>query len=520
MTPQFEERISRLVSGGIGLAGGLKGIEKEALRVRPDGTLADTPHPKLLGSALTNRFITTDFSEALLEFVTPACATTGETLGFLYDIHRFTYERLDDELLWTASMPCRIPDEPDIPIAQYGTSNVGLMKNIYRRGLAYRYGRTMQTIAGIHFNYSVPEAFWPAWQEKQAQRGELSAFRSAGYLALLRNFRRVGWLVLYLFGASPALCRSFATAPARGMPRFDAGTLYEPFGTSLRMSDIGYSNRTQAKINISLNSVEEYVAGLIAAIRTPEPAFEKIGVKVDGEYRQLSANQLQIENEYYSPARPKRNAFSGERPTEALLRGGVEYVEIRSFDINPFDPVGISHDAMRFMEALLLYCLLEESPPLAEADWDEIAENHARTARRGRDPSLRLLRHGREQRLPEWGREIVDGAEAVAELIDAAAGNRDYSQAVAAQRAKLADSGATPSARLLKELEDSGSGFFEFAMRASRGHRDWFHALPPGNPERRLELEEEARNSVKRQRELEASDHMSFDEYLENYFAS
>ena len=520
MTAQFEDRISRLVNGGIGLAGGLKGVEKEALRVRPDGMLADTPHPKLLGSALTNRFITTDFSEALLEFVTPAFATTRETLGFLCDIHRFTYERLDDELLWTASMPCRIPDEPDIPLAQYGSSNVGLMKHIYRRGLAYRYGRSMQTIAGIHFNYSVPEAFWTAWQETQGAGGDLDAFRSAGYLALLRNFRRVGWLVLYLFGASPALCRSFATAPARGMPRFDAGTLYEPFGTSLRMSDLGYSNRSQAKINISLNSVEEYVAGLVAAIRTPEPAFEKIGVKVDGEYRQLSASQLQIENEYYSPARPKRTAFTGERPTEALLRGGVEYVEIRSLDIDPFDPVGISQHAMRFMEALLLYCLLEDSPPVTDAAWDEIAENHARTARRGREPGLQLLREGREQPLVEWGREIVDGAGMVAELIDAGSGSQDYAQAVAAQQAKLDDAGATPSARLLQELEGTDGGFFEFAMRTARSHRDYFRALAPGNPERREQLETEARDSVKRQREIEASDSLTFDEYLESYFAS
>lgn len=519
MTAQFEDRIGRLVNGRISLGGGLKGVEKEALRVRPDGYLADTPHPRLLGSALANRFITTDFSEALLEFVTPAFANTWETLGFLCDIHRFTYERLDDELLWPASMPCRIPDDPEIPLAQYGSSNVGRMKTIYRRGLGYRYGRGMQTIAGVHFNYSVPEAFWPDWHERQGEGMAFDAFRSAGYFGLVRNFRRFGWLVLYLFGASPALCRSFATNARRDMPEFDAHTLYEPFGTSLRMSDLGYNNRTQAKINISLNSLEEYVNDLGAAIRTPEPAFQKIGVKVDGEYRQLSANRLQIENEYYSPVRPKRTAFSGERPTAALLRGGVEYVEIRSLDINPFDPAGISQNAMRFMEAFLLYCLLEESPPLDDAGWDEIAENHARTANRGRDPSLKLLREGRSRALADWGREIVDGVGMVAEMIDAAGDGRDYAQAVGAQRAKLADAGATPSARLLDELANAGGGFFEFAMRAARGHRDYFRALAPGNPERRQELEEEARNSVKRQREIEHSDRMSFDEYLASYFA-
>jgi glutamate--cysteine ligase len=521
LTAQFEDRISRLINGGVApsLAGGLKGVEKESLRVRPDGMLSEEPHPRLLGSALTNRFITTDFSEALLEFVTPAFCNTWETLRFLCDIHQFTHERLDQELLWPASMPCRIPDEPEIPLARYGSSNVGRMKTIYRRGLGYRYGRSMQTIAGIHFNYSVPEVFWPAWQVQERQSGELSAFRSASYLGLVRNFRRFGWLVLYLFGASPALCKSFAANAPVDMRQFDAHTLYEPFGTSLRMSDLGYNNRTQAKINISLNSLGEYIADLVAAITTPEPAFEKIGVKVGGEYRQLSANRLQIENEYYSPIRPKRTAFSGERPTAALLRGGIEYVEIRSLDINVCDPVGINQNVMRFMEAFLIYCLMEESAPMDDAEWDEIALNHSRTARNGRDPSVKLLRSGKEVSLRSWGQEIADGVRAVAELIDGAGSATDYVQAVDAQRVKLTDAAATPSARLLADLEASRRGFFEFVMEAARGHREYFRSLAPMNADRQVELEEEARNSAKRQREIESRDHMSFDRYLESYFA-
>lgn len=519
MTRTFEERISRLVNGGVAslLAGGLKGVEKESLRVRPDGMLSDRPHPRLLGSPLTNRYITTDFSEALLEFVTPAFCNTWETLRFLCDIHQFTCERLDDELLWSASMPCRIPEDAAIPLAQYGASNVGRMKTIYRRGLGHRYGRSMQTIAGVHFNYSVPDAFWPAWQETSGEAGDPGAFRSDGYFALVRNFRRFGWLVLYLFGASPALCRSFAAAAARDMQPFDATTLYEPFGTSLRMSDLGYSNRSQARINISLNSLDEYVRDLVAAITTPEPAFRDIGVKVGEEYRQLSANRLQIENEYYSPIRPKRTAYSGERPTAALLRGGVEYVEIRSLDISMSDPAGINQNTMRFIEALLLYCLIEESPPLDEAGWDEAASNHSLTARRGRQPALMLSRSGAAVPLAAWGGEIIDGVYAIAELIDG--GRSDYVQAVEHQRAKVADPEATPSARLLAELRETQEGFFELAMQASRRNRDYFLSLAPINAERQAELEEEARDSSRRQREIESSDRLSFDEYLHRYFA-
>lgn len=521
MATVFEKRINRLANASPAetFRDGLKGVEKESLRVGPDGMLSTLPHPRSLGSALTNRFITTDFSEALLEFVTPAFTNTWETLRFLCDIHQFTLERLGDEFLWATSMPCRLPDEAQIPLARYGKSNVGRMKTTYRRGLGYRYGRKMQTIAGVHFNYSLPESFWPVYQDLEGSTGAASAFRSSAYLGLVRNFRRYGWLVLYLFGASPAVCKSFTGSAGTGLVDFDPQTLYHPFATSLRMSDLGYSNRTQARINISLNSLDEYVSDLVAAISTPQAAFEKIGVKVDGKYRQLSANLLQIENEFYSPIRPKRVARSGERPTAALLRGGIEYVEIRSLDINAFDPAGINQNVMRFMEAFLIYCLVSDSPPLDDAGWDEAAANQVAAARRGRDPELRLVRGGKALSLSEWGGEILEGTHAVAELVDRASGNDDYVQAVEAQTGLLAHSENTPSARILNELRERDCGFFEFAMQASRGHKDYFHALAPLREERLAEFTEEAETSLVRQREIEESDKVSFDRYLENYFS-
>ena len=525
MTSLFQQRINRLVNASPAdtLCGGLKGVEKESLRVRPDGMLSATPHPSSLGSALTNRYITTDFSEALLEFVTPAFANTWEALRFLCDIHQFSYARLSDEFLWATSMPCRLPAEPDIPLAQYGKSNVGRMKTIYRRGLGYRYGRLMQTIAGVHFNYSLPETFWPVYRDHEERRDDPKSFRSEAYLGLVRNFRRFGWLVLYLFGASPALCKSFA-ADTTGLSTFDRETFYEPFGTSLRMSDLGYSNRTQSRINISLNSLDAYVADLIEAISTPDPQYAKIGIEPrsdadQGDYRQLSVNRLQIENEYYSPIRPKRVAYSGERPTEALRRGGVEYVEIRSIDINVFDPVGINQNVMRFMEALLIFCLLSDSPPLDDDGLDEAARNQSLTARRGRDPELTLVRNGSSVSLVEWGGEILDGVRAVAELIDRSEAGREYTQAVGAQAALLADPETTPSARLLQELRLAGSGFFEFAMQAARGHKEYFQALAPLNAERLQHFEAEARDSHRRQKDIEGSDKLTFEQYLANYFS-
>jgi glutamate--cysteine ligase len=514
----FDKRLQQITANNLSLSGGRKGIEKEALRLDLEGYLAQTPHPAALGSAMTNRFITTDFSEALLEFVSPVYTNTWEALRFLCDVHQYTYECLDDELLWVSSMPCRIPADNRIPLARYGDSNVGRMKTIYRRGLGHRYGRQMQTIAGIHFNYSLPESFWAAYQSVAGVSGDEQEFRSEQYLALIRNFRRFGWLVLYLFGASPAMCKSFGGGSDIGMSEFSADTWYAPHGTSLRMSDLGYSNQNQSRINISLNTLDEYIRDLRKAINTPEPEYEEIGVIVDGEYRQLSANQLQIENEYYSSIRPKRVARSGERPTAALKRGGIEYVEIRSLDINIEDPTGINQNTMRFMEAFLIYCLLEDSPLFDTAMLEETKHNQSQTAKQGRDPAFLLLRDGQTVSLGEWAVEIIDKVARIAELIDADEDGDSYTQAVIMMRHLVEDSSKTPSARILAEMHESGDSFFEYAFAIARGHRDYFAAITPMSPERHGEFLTEARQSVERQQQVEAADEISFDQYLANYY--
>ena len=517
----FDRRFGALTAAtGNPLAGALRGVEKESLRVDPTGFLAQTAHPEALGSALTNPFITTDFSEALLEFITPALGSTWEALHFLCDIHQFTYERLGEELLWTASMPCRIPADPQIPLARYGTSNVGQMKTIYRRGLGYRYGRHMQTIAGVHFNYSLPESFWGIYKDIVASPQNNDDFRSDQYLCLVRNFHRIGWLVLYLCGASPAMCKSFTADSDLQLRELNADTWYEPFGTSLRMSDLGYSNQNQARINISLNNLDEYIQDLSDAIEAPEPAYEEIGVKVGGEYRQLNTNLLQIENEYYSPIRPKRVAHSGERPTAALRRGGIEYVEIRSLDINVNDPAGINQNTMRFIEAFLVYCLVEDSPPLDNRALEESKHNQAGTAKHGRDPDFRLRRDGKEVTLQSWAEEIVGKVLAIAERLDNGDGGDSYVQATRLMQSIVEEPDATPSARILAELRDADCSFFEFAMSVARSHRDYFRSITPLSPERTAAFTREATDSLQRQVEIEASDSISLDDYLAAYFGS
>ena len=517
----FERRLSALINAGEPriLQGGKKGVEKESLRVTSAGLLAQTQHPPSLGSALTNEHITTDYSEALIELVTPPFTTSWELLQYLLDLHQFIYRHLGDELLWATSMPGAIERDEDIPIARYGSSHIGRMKSIYREGLGLRYGRMMQAISGVHFNYSFPLPFWEAYAHVRQSRRADADFISASYFDLLRSYRRCGWIVLYLFGVSPVVCKSFLAGRDLQLKSYTSDTQYEPYATSLRMSDVGYRNRNQAGVAVSVNSLQDYVRDLTRAMTTPHPPYEALGVRVNGEYRQLNANLLQIENEYYSFIRPKRVARSGERPTKALLRGGVEYVEVRALDVSAFDPVGVNQNKLRFLEAFLVLCLLKDSPPIGEPEQAALDANHVTVARRGREPGLMLWRDGRDVSLRAWAGELLDSMLGICELLDHGDPERPYSQALATQAAKLEDVALTPSARLMAELASTGESFFDLALRMSRTHKAYCLDLYPPNNERLAELAAQAEESLARQRAIESSDHGTFEEYLSHYFA-
>ena len=517
----FERRLAALINSGERqvLQGGRRGVEKESLRVTPQGRIATTPHPSALGSALASDHITTDYSEALLELVTPTFTTNWELLQYLCDLHQFVYRHLGDELLWATSMPCVVDGDASIPIAQFGSSNVGRMKTIYREGLGIRYGRVMQAISGVHFNYSFPDKLWPVWAATLESRDPGQTFKSASYFDLLRNYRRFGWIVLYLFGVSPTVCKSFLRARGETLPEFARGTAWEPYATSLRMSDLGYRNRNQAGLEVSVNSLEEYVRDLTRAISTPHPDYERLGVKVDGVYRQLNANLLQIENEYYAFIRPKRVARSGERPTKALLRGGVEYVEVRALDVSAFDPVGVNQNKLRFLEAFVALCLMRESPPIDSGEQASLDRNHVIVARRGREPGLTLERDGRQVPMLDWAREILDQMQGVCELLDEGDPQRPYAAALAVQAAKLGDVELTPSARLIKELRSTGESFFDLALRTSATHKDYFLELHAPDEPRLRQFAEEAAESLEVAEAMTRAPQQDFDAFLADYFS-
>lgn len=520
---QLPSRLQLLLDNGHQhlLCHGLKGLEKESLRVSNTGFIAQTPHPKSLGSALTHPQITTDYSEALLEFITPPFADINDTLTYMHNIHRFVYDKLDKEILLAASMPCGINGDESVPIAEYGNSNIGKMKHVYRRGLWYRYGRTMQAIAGIHFNYSVAEELWPVLYQLEQADSTVEQFISDRYFGLIRNFQRMGWLILYLFGSSPAICKNFFKSRPHLMANFDEldnHTLYHPYATSLRMSDIGYKSINQASLNIDYNTLDGYVSSLSKAIETPYADYEKIGVKVDNEYRQLNSNTLQIENEFYSTIRPKQIAKSCEKPTLALKRRGIRYVEVRSLDLNPNHPIGLDETTSRFIEAFLLTCLLKDSPKQSVQDFQVYNRNQLDVAHQGRKPGLILEKSGEKISLNDWANEIFSEMQPVCEILDQQQNNKRYHTALTRLQQRIDQPEKTPSAKILESMRNFDQPFGCYALEASNKHADYFknQTLPDAFNQ---EFNELARQSHQQQKDIENNDELSFDDFLANYFA-
>ncbi|MBL0142345.1 MAG: glutamate--cysteine ligase [Betaproteobacteria bacterium] len=512
----FERRLSAIAPGA--LAGILRGVEKEGLRVRPDGSLAMTPHPAGLGSALTHPHITTDFSESQLELITGVHTTPEACVAELTELHQVVYRNLDGELLWCASMPCRLPADDEIPLGQYGSANLARMKTTYRHGLSHRYGRRMQTISGIHYNFSLPEEAWPLLQRAEGDDGPAELFQDRGYFSLMRNFRRHSWLLLLLLGASPAVCGTFVRDRPHRLLRWDTGTYVAPFGTSLRMGPLGYQSDAQASLAVSFNSLRGYAASLNRALSEAYPAYEAIGLRdATGNYRQLSTTLLQIENEFYGTVRPKRRIHRGERPLRALGERGVEYVEVRCIDVSPYHPVGIDAAGMRMIDLFLLHCLLTDSPLDSPREIASMSRNQYGIAERGREPELRLERGVEAMAPAAWGREFLAQCEPIAAALDAAHTGTAYREVLEAAVATLAELSLLPSARILEETQSRfGRSYPALALAYSERHRDTLlgMALDAGAAAKYAQM---AAGSIAEQREIEAADDVPFETFRERY---
>ena len=496
------------------LEGIQRGLERETLRIVPQSLLAQTPFPNNVGAALTHPWITTDFAEQMLEFITPVNTNIDYMLTFLRDLHRYTSINIDDELMWPLSMPCFIGNEDDITLAQYGTSNEGLYKTVYRQGLKSRYGAKMQTISGVHYNFSLPMAFW---QSRDGIRNaeEDSNIISDGYFRLIRNYYRFGWVIPYLFGASPSVCSSFFQddKKAAEFAKMTSGNCYLPYATSLRMSDIGYTNNVQKQLGITFNQLDIYVDGLRKATKTRSEEFSKIGVKVDGKYRQLNDNILQIENEFYAPIRPKRVPKKDETPSAALLRGGIEYIEVRALDINPFSPIGITEEQIRFVDLFLIWCALAPAPEMSSDELQCTKVNWNRVIMEGRKPGqiISLGCESYHEPLAKVGHDLFCDLLRVADVLDHNDEKRRYRKVCERLDTMFDNPELTLSARTLQAIKDVGTK--EFGLALARQYKQQLISEP-------LQILTEGdfaqqRNaSLEKQKRKEEQSDLPFDDYL------
>lgn len=469
---------------------------------------------------MTHPHITTDFSEAQLELVTGVHQSIQDTLEQLRQVHGVVYRHIGDELMWATSMPCRLPEDAKIPIGQYGVSNVGRSKSVYRMGLAYRYGRRMQTISGVHYNFSLPENAWAMLSEQDGGKLSEREYRDQAYFSLIRNFKRHSWLLLYLFGASPAVCATFVQDREHVLEPLGNGTMHLPHGTSMRMGPLGYQSDAQSSLAVSYNDLSGYAESLVDALTKPYPPYAEIGIEKDGQYRQLNTSLLQIENEFYGTIRPKRRINTGERPLCALGRRGVEYVEVRCLDIDPFSPIGIAADTAHFVDIFLLHCLFTNSPDDSPESLAIDAQNQLAVAQKGRQAGLSLTGpDGKSVSFESWAGHLIDECAPIAAAMDRANNTAGFSSAVSNAKTAIANSSLTPSARVLREMEANWDNSYQrFALDKSASHRSHHLAEPP-SPSVLKNYDVMANESLQAQQEIERADDIDFETWRQRYIS-
>lgn len=497
-----------------------RGIEKEGLRMAGTGFSAKTPHPYVLGSKLTHPYITTDYSENLLELITPPYQTIDDALNMLTKLHILVQKSLqNNEILWPLSMPCMLSDNnDDIPLAEYGTSNIGKLKTLYRSGLGVRYGRKMQTIAGLHYNFSIGDELFNAWHKTSGNTLSFDEFKNDKYLALIRNFKRLSPMVLYLTGASPSVCACFVAEKTHELQPLNdkKNSYYAPYATSLRMGRLGYTNSVQKNLDIYYNELTEYIANLRRAVRTPFADFTAIGIDdKNGNPIQINDHILQIENEFYSPIRPKQVTKSGETPTEALAKRGIAYIEFRAIDLDPYQAIGISKQTACFLEILALYCLFMPSAPLYKNEENEISQNTETIVNNGRDDKITICTNNEQVNFKDWLINHLTAMNDIAKMFDIYYETSCYTNALAAMQSYAINSNLTPSARLVTDSLELGSTW-QVGKALGEQHRKTLLDTPMSDDEW-ANFEQIARQSWDEQKQLEAQDNTPFYDYIQQY---
>lgn len=478
------------------------GLERETMRTTNEGVLSQTSHPKSLGNPLNHLLIKTDFCEAQIEYSTKPSYRMKSVLKSLELLHHFTVFNVpENEFLWPFSMPPKLPEnEMDIPLAYYGESWEGVTKTVYRRGLGFRYGRRMQTISGVHINISFSK-YLMNWASQVRYREPLnSQTQSKLYLDTIRNFNRYSFILIFLFGASPVFDSSFSNSE-KNLVKWKEKTKLAPFGTSIRLSELGYTSKVQNNFTISLNSLEDYVRDLKKYTSTTYPSYSKFNnfksinptLEEFKNWNQLNDYYLQIENEYYSLIRPKQIPEENKRLLDILNEKGIRYLEVRCMDIDPYSPIGVNEEALSFMEIFLLYCLLKESPPMNFEEkkiWDN---NQETVVWYGRETEKLYQVLGDSKNLKDWFLSILPDLEKIADYWDnrvkcSVKGPRSYMQSLNFQKQKIEDFSKLPSQKILNELKNKNLEFLDLGKSLGIHYKkEWISTPLEKRAKQRLE---------------------------------
>ncbi|WP_158246764.1 glutamate--cysteine ligase [Halobacteriovorax sp. DA5] len=500
-----------------------KGLEKEGLRVMvEDGKLSSSDHDPKFGSKLLHKWITTDFAESLLEFITPVSKSNDETLKTLGNLQHYVLEQDSSEVIWPSSMPCILPEDKDIKLAYYGESNSGRLKTLYRSGLGLRYGRSMQAIAGLHYNFSMTDEFWKNWHELSGSSLSLQLFINEEYLNLCRNFRSYSNILLYLFGNSVSVHESFLSGKKHSLDVIHEDEKYgktfgSKEGTCLRMGGLGYTGASQNGIRICYNGLDSYCDSLEEALQMNFADFDKIGLRNEkGELQQISTHILQIENEFYSIIRPKRIAPPGKSALASLRSKGIEYIEVRLLDLNPFAKNGITKVQMDFLDAFLLSCLFLRADRCNREIYNEIENNNQLIVKQGRKPGLEISVDGEKRNYQEYLTTFFNQMAEVIEAISDGERKKALLFAIEEQR-KLIDPANTLSQKVFDLV--SKKGHIQAMKDLALEHRKELAAVEVNHVfQEELELEKNA--SMQRQVDFEKLDDVDFEEYVAAYVAS
>lgn len=491
------------------LKGIRRGIERETIRSTAQKRISPLAHPMALGAALTHPSITTDFGEAQIELVTPAMSDRHDTFHFLATLHHFVASHLpDDEILWGASMPPILPNDDQIKIADYGTSNAGQLKALYRQGLANRYGKRMQLISGIHYNFSLPESFWTALHLYTQSDLPLDEFISERYFDLIRNVLRHGWIIAYLFGASPAVDKSYLVNKAHDLQRLDEETYYLPWATSLRLSNLGYSSNEQSLYSVSFNSKQGYLDDLYKILNQPSERYIHLR-----DNQQINSSVLQLENELYGTVRPKI-VSDNLRPLYALCHHGVQYIELRSVDNNPYLPFGISEAQTQFLDIFMTYCALTPSIKMTTQERSIIDKRQQLVAIEGRKPGAMLPTLTGEQSLQDLAEDMFSALLTVAKQFDIAFDTHAYQDVLQQELHKVHQPSLTPSAQMLAQMIAENMSYNTLVHSLSQQHLPTYKKADIAADEI-MTLQVLAQESHNKQQQMELQQGMNFDVYLQ-----